>query len=425
MSDLGPDVVVVGAGQAGLGSAALLMDAGLDVVVLERGRVGETWRSQRWKTFRLNTPNWMNGLPGVPYAGADPHGFMDHHELVSSFDTYAANLGIDVRTGLDVTSVAPGGSRGRFVVRAVGDDGEQKFTCNHVVVASGIASRPRIPPMASRLPGRVLQLGTGTYRSAEKIPDGAILVVGGAQSGAQIVEDLAASGRTVYYSISRVGRFPRRYRGRDFMEWFSDMGVWDMRTTDVADPAVLTTPNPLTSGVGAHGHTISYQQLAGDGVRLLGRLQGVDDKQVRTDDLVADYIRHGDETSLEIKGQIDSFIAESGMDASEPDDDPADIPWAGGASPQYASDLDIDAADISTVIWATGFTGDFSWIDFPCTDDNGKPVHIDGVSSIPGLYFIGLPWLSSRKSGVLYGIEDDATHITEQIVSDETRRPPS
>ena len=411
------DVVVVGGGQGGLGVAFYLAQGGVDFVVLERGRLGETWLSQRWDSFALNTPNWMNGLPGAAYEGPDPFGFMTHAELARSFEEYAEQFGLPVRTGVTVTGVGPSDGEGRYLVAGETKDGERVlYEADSVVVASGILQSPRVPAVSSRVPDNVVQLHTGSYKSPDVLPDGAVVVVGGGQSGAQIVEDLRMAGRIVYFSISKAPRLPRRYRGRDFMDWWLEMGLWDVETDNVDDPGVLTTTNPLVSGVGRFGHTVSYQQLARDGVRLMGRLEDVVSGEFITDDRVVEYIRNADTKSEELRDKIDVFIEEKGLTATQPDPDPADRSLAEDEHVDYLTQLNLKEAGVSTIIWCTGFTADFSWIDLPVTEANGKPVHHNGEAPAPGIYFIGFPWLSKRKSGVLLGIDEDAQHISELIL---------
>ncbi len=408
--DTDVDVVVIGAGQAGLGTAAVLAEAGIDTVVLERGRIGETWRSQRWNSFALNTPNWMNGLPGHPYSGDDPDGFMTHTELVGHFERYAQDNRLTVHTGTEVTSVSRGDGGGHFRVETRGTDGDRAIDASSVVVASGALRTPRVPPAAADLPPDIAQFTTATYRDPSSVPAGAALVVGGGQSGAQIVEDLLEAGRTVHFSISNAARVPRRYRGRDFMEWWRLNGSWELRTAD-ADPAMLSMTNPLVSGVGPLGHSISFQHLAARGVGLMGRLERVEDGVVYTDDRVPEYVAYADAFSRRFKEGLDEFIATSGESAPAAVEDERDAPSDDPEMVPFVSRLDLRAAGVTSVTWATGFVAEFPFLRLDGLPPAGIPPHADGVAEVPGLYFVGFPWLSKRKSGIVFGIDEDATRV--------------
>lgn len=285
------------------------------------------------------------------------------------------------------------------------------------MIVSGILKTPTVPPVSSKLSDQILQLTAGTYRSADALPDGAVVVVGGGQSGGQIVEDLLGAGRTVYFSISKAPRLPRSYRGRDFMDWWVDMGFWDVDIDDVDDPAILGATNPLVSGVGPFGHSISYQQLARDGAHLIGRIQDIEDGKLITDDKVLEYIRHAAEFSQAFKTKLDAFIEKRGLEAPEPEVDGGDTTVTSDEPIEFSTELDLYDAGVKTVIWSTGFTGDFSWVDLPISGDRGRPVHHKGVSQVPGVYFVGFPWLFKRKSGIIYGIDEDARRIAGHIVA--------
>lgn len=416
------DAVIVGGGQAGLGTAYYLTSAGLDVVVLERGRVGETWRSQRWDSFCLNTPNWMNGLPGAPYDGADPFGFMTHGELIESFEEYVDQFNLPVRTGVAVTCVEASSGEHRFAVTGeMPDGGSVSYVTDSVIIAAGILQSPKIPAICAELPPSIAQIHAGEYRNAQQLRDGAVVVVGGGQSGAQIVEDLLTAARRVYFSISGAVRVPRSYRGKDVMDWLVGVGFWDVKTTE-APPEMLAQTNPLLSGVGPLGHSVSYQQLARMGVGLLGRLESIADGVMTTDDRVLEYIGAADEFSRQTRNKIDRYIEESGSDAAAPEPDPGDEPMGSDEVILFETSLNLEEAGVSTVIWSTGFTADFSWIDLPVTDGNGVLDHRDGVSVVDGVYFIGFPWISKRRSGVIFGIDEDAQHVANAVLADIAAR---
>jgi putative flavoprotein involved in K+ transport len=411
------DVVVVGAGQAGLGIGYFLQQAGLEFVILERGRIGESWRSQRWDSFSVNTPNRTNGLPGSPYDGSDPDGFVSRDELVASFERHASTHELPIRLGVTVTGAAADASGG-FVIDTLDSVGHPDSLRTHnVVVASGMARSPRIPAVSERFPAAIDQLHASDYRSPRALADGAVVVIGSGQSGCQIVEDLLDADRTVYLCTSRVARVPRTYRGRDVIEWMRSVGLMNQRVADLADPAMQFAAQPQVSGVGPRGHTVSLQGLSGRGVRLMGRLSDVSDGVLVTDDGLADHIAFADGFSAEFKRNIDAYIDATGSDAPPPGDDAEDLP----ASPEVAAAgltrLDLAGAGVSTVIWCTGFTADFDWLTVPATDDSGRPIHERGVSPVPGVYFLGFPWLHTRKSGIILGIEEDARHVAEAIAA--------
>jgi putative flavoprotein involved in K+ transport len=411
------DVVVVGGGQAGLGIGYLLQEAGRSVVILERGRVGESWRSQRWDSFALNTPNWANGLPGYPYDDGPADGFGLRDDLVGDFERYVSRFGLPVREHTTVTSVEEAGDGGFLVELVTGSDTTETVAAANVVIASGSMQAPKVPPMRDRFPSSVTQLHAGEYRSPGGLPDGGVVVVGGGQSGCQIAEDLLHAGRDVYVCTSRVARLPRRYRGRDVLEWFDEMGLWDVTLGELPDPAMEFAAQPQVSGVGRHGSTLSLQHMASQGAHLMGRLADVVDGVMTTDDSLADHIAFADEFSAAGKADIDAHIAEHGLDAPPAEIDPIDVPAGPGVAEAGLTRLDLAAAGVSAVVWCTGFTASFDWIHLPVVDDSGRPLHHRGVSPVPGLYFLGFPWLHSRKSGVIHGILEDASHLEAQIAA--------
>jgi putative flavoprotein involved in K+ transport len=410
------DVVVVGGGQAGLGIAYFLRQAGQRFVVFERGRIGESWRSQRWDSFALNTPNWMNGLPGMPYDGPELDGFWLRDDLVASFEEYVARFDLPVRTGVTVQRVTPLSGNDAFRVQFTDANGNDEVLARAVVIASGIMQTPTIPQVATDLPEWITQLHTGDYRNPATLPAGAVIVVGGGQSGCQIAEDLIEAGRTVYLCTSRVGRIPRRYRSRDILEWWDESGFLDVTVDELDDPAVQFAAQPQVSGVGRYGRTVSLQHLARRGATLLGRVNGIQDETLLLDDSLEENVRFADEKSAQFKHDIDVQIGSAG-ESHKRENDRADLPDPALRLDDAPLYLNLREAGVGTVIWCTGFTADFSWIDAPVTDANGRPRHRRGVSPVPGLYFLGFPWLHRRKSGIIYGIEEDAAFLATEIAS--------
>jgi len=410
------DTVVVGAGQAGLGCSYFLQRDECKHVVFERGRIGETWLSQRWDMFQLNTPNFMNVLPGLPYQGSDPDGFRGQQELVAYFQDYVEHFSLPVRIGVKVTSLDQLKDKAQFIIKTeTGEGMNETVLCRSVIVASGIQSIPKIPAFQNKVPKGITQLHTANYRNPESLPPGAVVVVGSAQSGCQIVEDLLSAGREVYLCTGKAGRVPRRYRGRDIVEWWIDMRFWDVTYSSLEDKSASRVPQPQVSGVGRHGHTISLQGLARQGAVILGRLHDIEEGTLILGDEAVANVRHGDETSQRFKNAVDAYIQKAGIKQPPNEDDLADVPDPEAKCVSSIRRLNLEDANVHTIIWATGFSGDFSWIHLPVTDSDGMPTHERGISPVDGLYFVGFPWLSKRKSGIIYGIVDDAEYIASAV----------
>lgn len=413
------DVVVIGGGQAGLGVGYHLRAAGKEFVIFERGRVGETWRSQRWDSFAVNTPNWANGLPGDPYDGDEPDGFYHRDELIDYFEDYADKFALPVIEGVTVTGVEANGD-GFRVTSENAAGAVDTVTASNIVVASGIMQTPKIPAIRERFPESLVQIHASDYRSPESLPPGAVVVIGSGQSGCQISMDLVHSNRDVYLCTSKVGRLRRRYRQRDVVEWGEDMGFWDVPVDELSDPAIQFAAQPQVSGVGRFGSTLSLQSMARDGVNLMGRLSDVEDGVLKTNDSLTEHIAFADERSAEFTRMIEDWINSNDVSAEPVEDDPKDEPAGPDVAEAGITELDLIEAGVGSVIWCTGFTADFDWIHAPVTDDNGRPIHTRGISPVPGIYFLGFPWLHSRKSGIIHGIDEDARFIAESIA---TRTP--
>jgi putative flavoprotein involved in K+ transport len=358
----------------------------------------------------------MNRLPGDADADLDHplDGFIDNVALVARLESYRERWDLPVREGATVMRVEPASDGPGYRVHVDGVPGEL-IDCRSVVVASGIQNVPRIPPIATSLPGTLTQIPALTYRQPDQLAPGAVLVVGGGQTGGQIVEDLLAAGRKVYWSVSRVTRLPRRYRGRDILDWLATMGFFEATTEAVTDPVVRAAAMPIISGVGRYGHTLSLQWLESRGARLIGRITGVAGEALLLDDSVAECIRFADARSAEVCRQIDDAAQARGEALPPHELDAADVPHADPDSVSTPSRLSLDSASITTVIWATGVTGDFSYLPDEATTAAGEPAHDKGVSPLAGLYFVGLPWLTHRGSGIVHGIASDAGSIAGRV----------
>lgn len=399
------DTVVVGCGQAGLAMSCLLTEAGVGHVVLDKGdRVGDSWR-RRWDSFTLVTPNWFLRLPGHPYRGDDPDGHLTRDDVVSYLEEYAASFDPPVRFGVTVTAVRELTEGGYAVDTTAGS-----YQAANVVVAAGTFQHPRLPQFASRLPADITQLHTSEYRNPERLGEGAVLVVGSGQSGGQIAEELLESGRDVYLSVGRTRRLPRRYRTRDGIWWAVQLGVTDQTVDDLDSPSERFEANPLISGKNG-GRDLDLHRLTRDGMVLLGRLLDIEGKTAVVAGDLHDRLTAVDTQLAEFRRAVDRYVEEAGMEVpTEPLDEPRD-----GFAQEIIRRLDLDEAGIGTVIWATGYRWDFGWIQVPVFDAYGYPIQIRGVTSHPGLYFVGLHWLHTLKSGLFAGVGADAEHITRHL----------
>lgn len=403
------DVVVIGAGQAGLAVSYLLLKDGINHLVLERGLIGESWRSQRWDSFHLNTPNWSNGLIGMEFQPDAPSGFGHRDEMVTYLEEYVETHGLPVREQANVLSIEANAD-GKYQVTME----DESFLARSIVLATGAMSQPRVPEMARQLPRDIVSLSAGTYRNADLLPQGAVLVVGTGQSGCQIAEDLLETGRTVYVSASHAGRVPRTYRGREILEWWRDMGFMEVKLEQLEDPAMQFATQPQVSGTRG-GHTVSLQSLARDGATLLGRVTAIQGYDLSIKDDLLECIEFGDQKAKAFKDAVDHFIEQQGIDAAPATPDPGEPPLPDLNGSDRIRVLDLQAVDVKSIIWCTGFEADWSWVKLDAFDAGGRPRHQGGITDLRGLYFVGFPWLSSRKSGILYGVSDDADRIVRHL----------
>lgn len=402
------ETVIVGGGQAGLALSYHLRALGREHVILERGRVAERWRSERWDSLTFQFPSWSIALPGHAYRGSDPDGFAPRDEVVRFLDDYCALIKAPLRTGVTVRAVRGKPGSPRLLVET--DDGA--YEAAHVVAATGPYQEPLWPAVAAALPAHIVQVHSSRYRNPGALPPGAVLVVGSGASGCQIVEDLLGAGRTVYLSVGRHRRVPRRYRGRDVFWWIREMGALDQ--TIAERPDARQTPNPLVTGVGG-GHDIDIRDYASRGVTLLGHLRGAGDGRLHFDDDLDAELVKGDEGMQAFWKSADEHARRNGIEPRPADADPDPPPRARRVTSPL--ELDLRAAGVTGVVWATGFRADWGWIDLPAFDDAGEPVHRRGVSRCAGLYFLGLPWLHKLKSSVLCGVGEDAQHLAERIAA--------
>ena len=398
------DIVVIGGGQAGLAMSAVLQRRGLEHVVLERGQVGGRWRTERWDSLRFQFPNWSLELPGYAYAGDEPDGFAHWHEILRIIEEYAAAARAPLREHTEITELR---TDDRGFALSVPDG---TIHARQVVVATGPFQRPRVPEMSQGVAPSVLQTDPTRYRSGEELPDGAVLVIGSGASGCQIGDELLRAGRTVFLSVSRHRCVPRRYRGKDVYWWLERMGRF-AQTIDTF-PGREWPPSTVVTGVSG-GYDVNVRSMAAEGIRVLGRVIGVSDGTLTA-------ARDANDVLDEADASFAGFLAAAREFASaNPDVDPAEQEPIAPASlplrvPEISS-LNLRRERVSAIIWATGYEYDYSWLRLPVFDPRGRPLQQRGVSPVPGLYFLGLHWMHTFKSGLFSGVGTDAEYLAEQI----------
>ena len=398
-------VVVIGGGQAGLSVSYYLKRRGIGHVVLEKHRVGHAWRSDRWDTFCLVTPNWQCQLPDFPYTGDDPDGFMVKDEIVAYVEAFAKFVDPPVREGVAVEKVTRDADGIFHVSSTMGD-----WTANDVVLAISGYHVPAVPRVGERFPSALVQLHSQHYRNPAQLPDGEVLIVGTGQSGCQIAEDLHLAGRKVHVAVGGAPRSPRRYRGKDAIKWLDEMGYYETTVdTHPLGAEVRNKANHYFTGRDG-GHEIDLRQFAVEGMRLYGMLDTVDGDKVTFKPDLAANLEAADQVYLRIRRMIDDYIAKTGREA--PAATPYVPPWT---VREETTQLSLSASNISAVIWSTGFRADFSLVDIPVFNGSGYPDHYRGVTSVPGLSVLGLGWLWTWGSGRFSGIAQDADHVVETI----------
>lgn len=418
MNSASTEVIVVGGGHAGLTISYLLNKYNLNHIVFEKSKIGNTWRNQRWDSFRLNTPNKVNILPGQEMnVDIDYDGFCSAPDLVTSLEVYAAKYQLPVIENSEVLSIEKEPESNDFSVCVLEGGFRRYYRGKQIVIASGAQNLKQIPSFSDNVSKDVKQLHSSEYKNSASLPDGAVLVIGGAQSGVQVAEDLIDNGKKVFLSTSRVGRTPRRYRDKDIVDWLILTGFFDMQTNALSDPGISAMKFPQISGVGLRGHTVSLQYLAMKGVINLGKAFAADSSKIYLQPDVLDNIKFADESSKKIKVLIDDYIQKLNIAALSGEEDPADIPDDKLTCGTSVGSLNLKENGITTIIWATGFSSDFNYLRIPgLFSHNGTLLQSGGVSDIEGLYFLGLPWQRKRKSGIILGISEDAEFIMEKLL---------
>ncbi|GLK81211.1 MSMEG_0569 family flavin-dependent oxidoreductase [Methylopila turkensis] len=407
-------VVVVGGGQAGLSVSYWLKQRKIDHLVFEAKTAAHVWETRRWDNFCLVTPNWQCDLPGHPYDGPDPDGFMVKDEIVAYVRRFVEKVDPPIREGVSVTRVARRPEGGFSVATSAGD-----VTADEIVVASGGYHTPIIPRMAEKLPKAIAQIHSEQYRNAGQLPEGAVLVVGSGQSGAQIAEDLHLAGRKVHLAVGPAPRCARFYRGRDVVTWLADMGYYEMTVEKhPLREGVRDNTNHYVTGRDG-GRDIDLRRFANEGMELYGVLEDYDDGVLRFRENLAESLDFADRTYNGINAAIDRHIAETGVEAPPPSVyEPVWTP------PAERGTLDLAASGVASLVWCIGFAPDFRWLDVPVFNGAGRPVHKRGVTEAEGVSFIGLPWLNTWGSGRFGAVGRDAEHVVAVIADRLARRLP-
>ena len=401
-------VIVVGGGQAGLSISYCLKNKSIDHIVLEKNQIGYSWQEKRWDTFCLVTPNWQCTLPGYHYPGEDPEGFMIKDEIVEYIKDYAKSFNPPIKEGIEVLQVRKNKYQGLFeLTTSIGN-----YTADQVVIATGSYHQAKVPRMAERLPEDIVQLHSSEYKNPHSLSDGEILVVGTGQSGCQIAEDLHLAGKKVHLCVGGAPRSARRYRGKDVVDWLDQLGYYDLTIDEHSDREnVRTKTNHYVTGRNG-GHEIDLRTFALEGMQLYGSLKDIRGYSLRFKPNLKQNLDRADDVAASIKKTIDEFIAKNDISA------PTEAPYQPVWQPETEIlELDYRQANINTVIWCNGYQTDFSWIEVPVFDGKGYPSHDRGVTSVTGLYFLGLPWLYTWGSGRFSGIARDAEYICDRIVA--------
>ncbi|AJK50638.1 flavin-containing monooxygenase [Burkholderia plantarii] len=400
------DTLVVGAGQAGVAMSEHLGKLGVPHLVLERDRIAERWRTGRWDSLVANGPAWHDRFPGLEFDDLDPDAFASKDRVADYFEAYARKFNAPIRTGVEVTKVVRNQGRPGFTIET--SDGT--IEASRVVVATGPFQRPVIPPIAPAT-STLTQLHSADYHNPQQLPAGGVLVVGAGSSGVQIADELQRAGRDVYLSVGPHDRPPRAYRNRDFCWWLGVLGKWD---AEAAQPGREHVTIAVSGARG--GHTVDFRRLANQGVQLVGLTRAFDGEVVSFEADLAANIARGDENYLSLLDEADAYIARNGLDLPE-EPEARVIPADPACLAQPLLELDLARAGVTSIIWATGYAVDYRWLQVDAFDAKGKPRHQRGVSSEPGIYFLGLPWQSRRGSSFIWGVWHDAKHVADHIAT--------
>ena len=400
------ETLVVGAGQAGIAMSENLGKVGVPHLVLERDRIAERWRTGRWDSLVANGPAWHDRFPGMEFSGFDPDSFVPKEQVADYFVAYADMIAAPIRCGVEVKEVRRNEGRPGFRI----ETSSSAIVARYVVAATGPFQHPVMPTVVPGSAG-VMQIHSAAYRNPEQLPDGAVLVVGAGSSGVQIADELLLAGRRVYLSVGAHDRPPRAYRGRDYCWWLGVLGKWDAATPPAGAEHVTIAVSGAYGGL-----TVDFRRLAAQGVTLVGVTKSFENGVMRFAPDLTQNLARGDANYLSVLDEADAYVARNGLDLPEEPEARRILP-----DPTCVTDpilaLNLEEAGIGSIIWATGYRVDYSWLKVDAFDEEGRPKHQRGVSAEPGIYFLGLPWLSSRGSSFIFGVWDDARFLADRIAT--------
>ncbi len=402
------DTLIVGAGQAGVAMSEHLTTLGIPHLVLERNRIAEKWRTGRWDSLVANGPVWHDRFPGLEFDDIEPDAFAPKDRVATYFEAYAKKNNAPIRTGVEVTKAKRNIGRTGFTV----ETSEGIIETERIVVATGPFQRPVIPPIAPK-DKNLYQIHSADYNNPEQLQEGAVMVIGAGSSGVQIADELRRAGKKVYLSVGPHNRPPRAYRNRDFVWWLGVLGKWDVAA---ATPGTEHVTIAVSGARG--GHTINFRTLAHEGINLVGMTKQFNNGKVTFESDLLDNLNAGDKNYMDLLDEADAYVAKNGLDLPE-----EPMARAIVSDPKCVSNpilkLDMVEEDINSIIWATGYTVDYNWLKIDAFDKRGRPRHQRGVCEEPGVYFVGLPWLSNRGSSFIWGVWHDAKYVAGHI---ETQR---
>lgn len=398
------ETLIVGGGQAGLAMSEHLNRRGMPHLIVERYRIAERWRSERWDSLVANGPAWHDRFPNRTFTDVDPDGFAPASKIVEYFVGYAEQIAAPVRCGVEVKALHRTEDGSGF--RAETSAGV--IEAANVVVATGPFQRPFIPSLVPADAG-IIQLHSNAYRNPAQLPEGAVLVIGAGSSGSQIADELLRAGKRVYLSVGPHNRPPRRYRGRDFAWWLRVLGIWD---AEARDPSMEHVTIAVSGAYG--GQTVDFRRFAARGMSLVGSAQTFKEGAMHFAPDLASNIARGDTDYLSLLDAADAYAARKGLDMPE-EPDARKIPPDPPCVSDPIRELNLADVGVTSIVWATGYALDFGWLKIDAFDENGRPLHRRGVSEVPGLYFLGLPWLSRRDSAFIWGVWRDAEYLANNI----------